>query len=135
MQVTGSRLVWFQPWVLKYALLHSAIIVAPDYRLMPEANGLEILQDVADLWDWVYTKLQPSVGSGIELDMNKIMIEGDSAGLFELLETWVHIWRLTTSCRWLPCNTICSYSREQGCSNDSCLPTDRSKDTILYGAL
>lgn len=80
--MTGSRLIWFQPWLVQYALLHSAIIVAPDYRFMPESTGLEIMEDVSDLWDWVYNKLQLSVGSDIELDMDKILVEGDSGGLF-----------------------------------------------------
>lgn len=80
--MTGSGMIWFQPWLVKYALLHSAIIVAPDYRLMPEATGLDILEDVSDLWDFVYTKLQSTVGDEVELDMGKIMVEGDSGGLF-----------------------------------------------------
>lgn len=80
--MTGSRLIWFQPWLIKYALQHSAIIVAPDFRFMPEATGLEILEDMSDLWVWIEQKLQSSVGSGIDVDLNKIMVEGDSGGRF-----------------------------------------------------
>ncbi|RDW82780.1 hypothetical protein BP6252_03892 [Coleophoma cylindrospora] len=80
--ISGASLFaeWFQPWLIEYALLHKAIIVSPDYRLMPEATGLEILEDLSAAWNWVYNALPAHLGSEIKPDFNKILIEGDSAG-------------------------------------------------------
>ncbi|RDW57180.1 hypothetical protein BP6252_13828 [Coleophoma cylindrospora] len=77
---TGGHAIWFQSWLKDYAKLHSAIIVAADYRLIPEHNGLEMMQDLSDFWDWVFKKLPSFLDSGIEADLDKILIEGDSAG-------------------------------------------------------
>lgn len=83
MQITGASLYaeWFQPWLIQYALLHKAIIVSPDYRLMPEATGMEIFEDILDAWNWVYKDLPAHLGNDIKPDFDKILIEGDSAGL------------------------------------------------------
>jgi acetyl esterase/lipase len=83
--VTGARmfLPFFHQWMLDFAQKHSAIVVVPDYRLMPESTGLEILEDVADFWTWVNTKL-PTVLSqlspGVEADLSSIAVIGESAG-------------------------------------------------------
>jgi hypothetical protein len=83
LQVTGGHSIWFQKWLVEYAKLHSAVIVGVDYRLMPEHNGLEMMEDVADVWDWILSgKLQAYLGSEVEVDLDKILIEGDSAGKF-----------------------------------------------------
>jgi hypothetical protein len=47
---------------------------------MPESTGLEIMSDISDLWTWIYHDLQTHIGDGIEVDFNKILIEGDNAG-------------------------------------------------------
>jgi acetyl esterase/lipase len=38
--ITGSKsfLPWFGPWVFQLTLQHNAIILAPNYRLIPEAK-------------------------------------------------------------------------------------------------
>ncbi|KAK9489517.1 Alpha/Beta hydrolase protein [Lipomyces doorenjongii] len=48
-----------------YALLNSAIIVTPDYRLIPESNGLDILDDIAGI---------------VKAHLSKIIVHGASAG-------------------------------------------------------
>ncbi|KAK9323822.1 Alpha/Beta hydrolase protein [Lipomyces orientalis] len=83
--ITGSRLFadWFPSWLVEYALLHSAIIVAPDYRLIPESTGADINADVADFWTWVHRDLPSflySLGSGISVDTEKVLVVGESAG-------------------------------------------------------
>jgi hypothetical protein len=65
---------------MKYSILHSAIIVSPDYRMLPEANGLDIMKDLSDFWEWVHTGLKQELGAGIEIDYEGILIEGGSAG-------------------------------------------------------
>jgi hypothetical protein len=48
---------------MKYSILHSAIIVSPDYRMLPEANGLDIMKDLSDFWEWGTYGLETGVGS------------------------------------------------------------------------
>lgn len=51
---------------------------------MPEHNGLEMMEDLSDAWDWVFNNLQSYLGQDVEADLDRIMIEGDSAGAFWL---------------------------------------------------
>lgn len=83
----GSALYpdFFSPWIVQYALSQSAIIVMPDYRLLPEAKGVDILEDLADFWNWVRADLATFVSTnstniGSEADLSKILVLGDSAG-------------------------------------------------------
>lgn len=83
--VTGHALFpdWAAQWSLDYTLLHSAIIVAPNYRLFPESNGLEILSDLRDFWIWVQNDLSAHlrrVGSDVTPDFDKVLAYGESAG-------------------------------------------------------
>jgi acetyl esterase/lipase len=82
LQFTGGHAIWFQPWLKEYAKLHSAIVVAADYRLMPEHNGLHMMEDLDDLWDWIFNKLPSFLGGDVEVDLDRILIKGDSAGSF-----------------------------------------------------
>lgn len=81
-QFTGGHTAFFQPWLQEYAKIHSAVVVSADYRLMPEHNGLDMMEDLKDLWHWIFNELQSFVGDKADLDMDKILIEGDSAGSF-----------------------------------------------------
>lgn len=65
---------------MKYSILNSAIIVSPDYRMMPEATGLDIMKDLDDCWEWIYCSLPQHLKGGVEVDFDKILIEGGSAG-------------------------------------------------------
>jgi acetyl esterase/lipase len=83
--VTGAALFpdWTAQWALDYVLEHSAVLVMPDYRLLPESTGLDILEDIDDFWTWVQKDLQAylaSIGSGVEVDLDKILCYGESAG-------------------------------------------------------
>ncbi|TAQ90289.1 hypothetical protein B7494_g1365 [Chlorociboria aeruginascens] len=80
--ITGASLYpeWFPQWALDYALLHSAIIVAADYRLMPEATGQDLLHDVSDFWTWLRQDLQAHLAPGIVADHSKTIAYGESAG-------------------------------------------------------
>ncbi|KAH7030066.1 Alpha/Beta hydrolase protein [Macrophomina phaseolina] len=86
--VSGTRLYapWFSSYLLKYALDHSAIIISPDYRLLPEACGLDILADISSLWTWLFTSLhtyillRDPIYSYCGIDMKRIMVSGESAG-------------------------------------------------------
>ncbi|RMZ82862.1 hypothetical protein DV737_g1898, partial [Chaetothyriales sp. CBS 132003] len=74
----------FGRWLLELAERHSAIIVSPDYRLIPEANSNDVLEDVEDSWKWVQTKLapflEPKTGGRVRPDPSRIVTAGESAG-------------------------------------------------------
>lgn len=83
---TGSRTFadWWPAWLIEYALHHSAILISPDYRLLPEATGSDILSDIEDFWAWLprelpflLASLQPTP---MEADWERVMVTGDSAG-------------------------------------------------------
>ncbi|KAJ0421683.1 Alpha/Beta hydrolase protein [Aspergillus carlsbadensis] len=52
--VTGSSLFpgWFSNWILLYAAKVGAIIVSPNYRLLPEVTGRDVLDDMKEFWAW-----------------------------------------------------------------------------------
>ncbi|KAI1875573.1 uncharacterized protein JN550_001859 [Neoarthrinium moseri] len=50
----------------------------PDYRLRPEAEFADLIEDMRDFWTWVGTSL-PQL-PGIEVDVNNLAIVGESAG-------------------------------------------------------
>lgn len=59
--------------------------MAPDYRLLPESSGLDILSDLATIWSWVQTDLGPNLAEiyhsqEIKPDLERIMVAGQSAG-------------------------------------------------------
>jgi acetyl esterase/lipase len=75
---------WFSKWILDYAELHSAVIISPDYRLLPEVKGTDILDDMAAFWTWFHKGgpsgiLQQS-GYREKLDPSKLLLLGESAG-------------------------------------------------------
>lgn len=84
--ITGSALFpdWFSPWALELASRHSAVIVSPDYRLIPESSMDEVLEDVEDFWKWLHDELPAFIlqktNGAISVDASRIMAVGDSAG-------------------------------------------------------
>jgi len=59
--------------------------VLPNYRLVPEHTGADILEDLADFWKWFHAgKLDAYLSSlgyaDLELDYNHLLATGDSAG-------------------------------------------------------
>jgi acetyl esterase/lipase len=70
---------------LDFALENQAIIVSPNYRLLPEATGEEILEDLGDFWKWLHegglTQFISSAGHAfINPDLDRILMLGESAG-------------------------------------------------------
>ncbi|KAI3327058.1 putative polyketide synthase [Xylariaceae sp. AK1471] len=84
--IVGHRMYepWFAQWLLDLALDNEAIIVTPDYRLMPESNGTEILSDVTHFWRWLQKEL-PLYMEQQNLprpDIGDILCCGESSGGF-----------------------------------------------------
>ncbi|GLA28126.1 hypothetical protein CBS147320_8371 [Aspergillus niger] len=75
---------FFSPWYLELAQEYSAIIVSPNYRLLPESSVLDVLEDVEDHWQWMHQSLpsllQRETNGTVKADLSRIMTIGDSAG-------------------------------------------------------
>ncbi|KAL4819917.1 Alpha/Beta hydrolase protein [Aspergillus spinulosporus] len=71
-------------WLTDLALRHSAIIVSPNYRLMPQAMGLDIYDDIEDFWTWLRSpalqELLAKHKTPTQLDLDRILLAGESAG-------------------------------------------------------
>ncbi|KAJ5760027.1 hypothetical protein N7520_007183 [Penicillium odoratum] len=85
--VGGNRIFspWFSDWLIELALFRRAILVTPDYRLLPEANGHDILADLASFWEWLPQNLEAKLTSFYPLihirpDFDRILCTGSSAG-------------------------------------------------------
>ncbi|KAL2864511.1 uncharacterized protein BJX67DRAFT_383763 [Aspergillus lucknowensis] len=83
---TGDSLYepWFPKWLLELAESSSAIIASANYRFLPEVTGADVLDDVDDFWSWLHSReaasfLGSSV-SGLQLDLDRVITAGDSAG-------------------------------------------------------
>jgi hypothetical protein len=55
---------------------------------MPEVAGLDFKTDVFASWSWVYNDLQAHLGKDVEVDMDKILVEGEEAGMCMTLSVW-----------------------------------------------
>ncbi|KAK5174959.1 uncharacterized protein LTR77_000095 [Saxophila tyrrhenica] len=82
--IAGHRMYpdWFPTWIIDLAASRDAIIITPDYRLMPEITGLEILDDVRDFYTWLFQPqaLASYLPEGVSVDTTNILVTGESAG-------------------------------------------------------
>ena len=93
--VVGHRMYepWFAHWLLDLALDHDAIIITPDYRLLPESNGSDILEDVAHFWRWIQNDLPPYMErkSLPRPDVSNVLCCGESSGGFISVYCALHL--------------------------------------------
>jgi acetyl esterase/lipase len=58
--------------------------VLPNYRLIPESNGADILEDLSDFWTWFKNKsvttYLASKNQELDIEYEKLLVTGDSAG-------------------------------------------------------
>lgn len=67
--------------LLDICLANSAIFIAPDYRLLPEATAAEVLDDVEDFWRWLHNTLPTLTGTWNAFpDLTRLACTGQSAG-------------------------------------------------------
>ncbi|KAF5680610.1 hypothetical protein FHETE_384 [Fusarium heterosporum] len=92
--ITGSSLypAWFFKWELDFAQEQDAVILSPNYRLLPEARGLDILDDMAAFWAWVYSgglsRHLAKIGhQKLRCDLSKTLLIGESAGGYLSLQS------------------------------------------------
>jgi acetyl esterase/lipase len=96
--ITGSKsfLPWFGPWVLQLALAHNAVILVPNYRLIPEAKYYEVHSDIKDFSVWLRCSLpeflesQPEPYGAVRVSSTRILFTGDSAGGYLTLLAALH---------------------------------------------
>lgn len=82
---------FFSIWALKLALENKAVIVSPDYRLLPSANGVaDTLEDLEDFWQWTrsdaLTKMLQTCAPGHSLDLSRLLLTGSSAGGYAAMQ-------------------------------------------------
>lgn len=111
--IVGHRMYepWFAQWLLDLALDQEAIIISPDYRLMPESSGKEILSDVAHFWRWMQKDLlQYMVQNNLPRpDVTSVLCCGESSGGFISVYCALHL------------NTMLQQSDIQTLTNDQTL--------------
>lgn len=82
---------FFQPWHFELAERHGAVIVTPNFRLVPEAGMDDVLADVEDHWTWVRSELAGFVdretNGRVSVDVERVLVTGDSAGGYLSLMT------------------------------------------------
>ena len=67
--------------LLDICLTNSAIFIAPDYRLLPEATAAEVLDDVEDFWHWLHNTLPTLTMTWNAFpDLTRLACTGQSAG-------------------------------------------------------
>lgn len=86
---------WWPQWVSDLALQKNAIIISPNYRLLPEATSADIYADLDDFWTWLRSPALDSLLANhtkpSKLDLDRIFVTGESAGgLISLYLTLAH---------------------------------------------
>ncbi|KAH8104539.1 alpha/beta-hydrolase [Cristinia sonorae] len=84
----GDRRSWFPSWLKDRLISAGVLFVSADYRLMPPATGLEILQDIIDLFGFLENSLDSYLEaycastnrSTMRIDPSRIAVAGTSAG-------------------------------------------------------
>lgn len=65
---------------------------------MPEANGTDILADMRDFFNWLQSpSFSSSLPEGISVDLDHLLITGESAGGWLALQSGLHIPQLTSA--------------------------------------
>ncbi|OGE49603.1 hypothetical protein PENARI_c020G02223 [Penicillium arizonense] len=75
----------FWPWWLSdVALQENAIIISPNYRLLPGSTSSEIYSDIEDFWTWVRSPtlatLLAAHSTPTHADLSRVLSFGESAG-------------------------------------------------------
>lgn len=86
-QITGSSLFpgFLSPWIMDLAIQHSAVLLRPNYRKLPESTGLEILENLTEFWNWFHsgglrTAITSATAGAVEADVSRTLVIGHSAG-------------------------------------------------------
>jgi acetyl esterase/lipase len=58
------------------------MLISVDYRLLPQVNGLDILEDVTAAWKFIFEDLASDHPEFV-LDKAKVVVAGQSAGTLQ----------------------------------------------------
>nr|AET79200.1 putative alpha/beta hydrolase fold protein [Claviceps paspali] len=87
----GVLAMFFPPLLLRLAKKHSAIIVSPDYALLPRKEGLPSVQADAEAFHgWLHSSLAETLAEkapGREADLTRVLLHGGSAGAYLALSS------------------------------------------------
>lgn len=100
---------------LEFAQEHNALVISPDHRLVPEANGTDVLEDIETFSNWIHDEL-PSIAEReswhASPDLDRVAAIGASSGGYMALQmallfsTKVNVKAVMTVCS--PLNDISS---------------------------
>lgn len=123
-QMMGDSLYmdWWPHWVSDLALQKNAIIISPNYRLLPEATSADIYADLDDFWTWLRAPSLATLLSNhktpTKLDLDRIFVTGESAGgLLSLYLTLVHAEEIRAASSAYPCVALNADSFSQSRAN------------------
>ncbi|KAG4295281.1 hypothetical protein FPRO06_01865 [Fusarium proliferatum] len=92
--ITGSSLfpAWFSKWVLDFAEEQDAVIISPNYRLLPEVKGRDIIHDMGNFWNWLHSggpsrHLAAIRQHKLQLNLIRTLLVGESAGGYLALQS------------------------------------------------
>ncbi|RYP10859.1 hypothetical protein DL764_000411 [Monosporascus ibericus] len=86
----GEAEASLRPFFLELALKHGAVILTPDYRLRPEHELTEGIEDIRSFWKWVEQDAQQVLRKSLpdlELDVANLLVGGESAGGHHAMQT------------------------------------------------
>jgi hypothetical protein len=115
------------------------ISIEPQYLLMPESSGLDIIRNIEKFCEWLFKSLDKAVRSinqNLEVDWNHLSIFGESFGGLLAMILYLQIGRsplkptnLRISGIILRCPLSELYKREAGLYCGMFMPTDRAEYT------
>ncbi len=80
----GLYAPFFPQFILDLAKKHSAIIISPDYTLLPHKDGLAAVQaDILALHEWLvssFASILAAKAPSYEADLTRVLLNGGSAG-------------------------------------------------------
>lgn len=87
-QASTDTLPRYGEWTLDIYRKNSTIALSPDYRLLPESTGLDILQDASDFYTWLFHpgNLSAHLPTCITPNLDSILVTGESAGGWHALQ-------------------------------------------------
>ncbi|RYP71292.1 hypothetical protein DL771_004869 [Monosporascus sp. 5C6A] len=86
----GEAEASIRPFFLELALKHGAVILTPDYRLRPEHELTDGIEDIRSFWKWVEQDAQQVLRKSLpdlELDLANLLVAGESAGGYHTMQT------------------------------------------------
>ncbi|KAJ5624029.1 hypothetical protein N7510_000338 [Penicillium lagena] len=75
---------FYPHWLSDLAITHGAVVISPNYRLIPEASSTDIHDDMEDFWTWMHSSaladLLAAHTTPTAVDLDRVLTFGESAG-------------------------------------------------------